>query len=112
MHIRQPPAGESKLLLHDGRTVCYVELIALAAGATLGVLLIFFITVVKSVHRIGPTQVGLVTKRFGRKLPDDNPIAFKGEAGHQADLLMPGMRMKLWPIYTVAKLPWVQNPNR
>ncbi len=85
-----------------------VELIALAAGATIGVLLIFFIVVVKSVHRIGPTQVGLVTKRFGRKLPDDNPVAFKGEAGHQADLLMPGMRLKTWPIYSVTKFPWVQ----
>jgi len=39
-------------------------------GVAIGVILIFFIVVVKSFHRIGPTQVGLVTKRFGRKLPD------------------------------------------
>ncbi|GIH03651.1 hypothetical protein Rhe02_17180 [Rhizocola hellebori] len=71
-------------------------------------LLVFFLMVAKSVHRIGPTEVGLVTKRFGRKLPDDNPIAFNREAGHQADLLMPGMRMKWWPIFTVTKFPWVQ----
>jgi len=77
-------------------------------GVVIGVLLIFLIIVAKSFHRIGPTQVGLVTKRFGRKLPDDNPIAFHGEAGHQADLLMPGARLKLWPIYSVTKFPWVQ----
>jgi uncharacterized membrane protein YqiK len=85
-----------------------IELVALAIGAAIGVVLVFLLIVVKSVHRIGPTQVGLVTKRFGRKLPDDNPIAFQSEAGHQADLLMPGMRMKLWPVYSVAKFPWVQ----
>jgi regulator of protease activity HflC (stomatin/prohibitin superfamily) len=79
-----------------------------ALGVAIGVLLIFLIVVVKSFHRIGPTQVGLVTKRFGRKLPDDNPIAFRGEAGHQADLLMPGARLKLWPMYSVTKYPWVQ----
>ena len=42
--------------------------------------------VLKSFHSIGPTEVGLVTKRFAfRKLPEDNPIAFHGEAGYQAD---------------------------
>jgi hypothetical protein len=45
------------------------------------------IVVLRSVHRIGPAQVGLVTRRFAvRKLADDNPVAFHGEAGHQADL--------------------------
>src|ERR1051326_6507487 len=65
---------------------------------------------VKSVHRIGPTEVGLVTKRFGRRLREDNPIAFRGEAGYQADLLMPGTRTKLWPVNTVTKFPWVRVP--
>jgi uncharacterized membrane protein YqiK len=65
----------------------------------------------RSIHRIGPNQVGLVTKRFGlRKLADNDPIAFKGEAGYQADLLMPGLRLKLWPRYGVRKFPWVQVP--
>ena len=27
-----------------------------------------------------------------------------------ADLLMPGLRFKLWPIYGVQKFPWVQVP--
>ena len=47
-----------------------------------------------SVRVIGPTEVGLVMKRFGSKLPSDNPIAFHGEAGYQAELLMPGVRFK------------------
>jgi hypothetical protein len=64
-----------------------------------------------SFHRIGPAEVGLVTKRYSTgKLCKDNPIAFAGEAGYQADLLMPGMRWKLWPLYSVDKYPWVQIP--
>jgi regulator of protease activity HflC (stomatin/prohibitin superfamily) len=67
------------------------------------------ILVVPSIRIIGPTEVGLVTKRFSlQKLPDDNPIAFEGEAGYQADLLMPGWRWKLWLLYSVEKHPWVQ----
>ena len=64
----------------------------------------------KSIYSIGPTQVGLVRKRFGAKLPGDNPIAFKGEAGYQAELLMPGLRFKFCLVYAVAKHPWVQVP--
>ena len=65
---------------------------------------------VASVHLIGPADVGLVMKRVGRRLPDDNPVAFDGEAGYQADLLMPGLRFRLWPVYRVEKYPWVQVP--
>jgi regulator of protease activity HflC (stomatin/prohibitin superfamily) len=67
------------------------------------------VLVIPSIRIIGPTDVGLVTKRFAfQKLPDDNPIAFRGEAGYQANLLMPGWYFKLWVIYAVAKHPWVQ----
>jgi uncharacterized membrane protein YqiK len=65
----------------------------------------------RSVQFIGATEVGLVNKRIGlRKLREDNPIAFRGEAGYQARLLMPGLRFKLWPVFTVKKFPWVQVP--
>ena len=37
-------------------------------------------------------------------------IAMNGEAGFQLDLLMPGLRFKLWPVFSVAKYPWVQVP--
>ena len=69
------------------------------------------ISALSSIKTIGPTEVGLVTKRFGLgKLGNDNPIAFHGEAGYQAELLMPGLRFKLWPIFGVKKFPWVQVP--
>lgn len=68
------------------------------------------ITVVASTYSIGPTQVGLVRKRFGKKLPGDNPVAFHGEAGYQAELLMPGLRFKFCLRYAVTKHPWVQVP--
>lgn len=64
----------------------------------------------KSIYSIGPTQVGLVRKRFGKRLPDDNPIAFHHEAGYQAELLMPGLRFMFLPFYAVTKHPWVQVP--
>jgi hypothetical protein len=60
---------------------------------------------------IGPTEVGLVMKRFsGKKLSADNPVAFAGEAGYQSELLMPGLRWKFWLLYAVEKHSWVQVP--
>ncbi|MGA2570058.1 MAG: SPFH domain-containing protein [Terracidiphilus sp.] len=77
----------------------------------IGILVLLFIVLIfKSIYSIGPTQIGLVRKRFGAKLPGDNPVAFKGEAGYQAQLLMPGLRFKFCLIYAVAKHPWVQVP--
>src|SRR5262249_53297128 len=58
----------------------------------------------------GPTDIGLVTKRFGEKLAEGNVVAMNGEAGFQEQLLMPGLRFKLWPIYGLIKYPWVQVP--
>src|SRR5712691_2289252 len=67
--------------------------------------------VLSSIKSIGPTEVGLVTKRLGLgKLGEENAIAFRGEAGYQAKLLKPGLRFKLWPIFGVKKFPWVQVP--
>jgi hypothetical protein len=82
----------------------------LLEGVVLLSLFILIVLVAKSIYSIGPTQVGLVRKRFGAKLPGDNPVAFKGEAGYQAELLMPGLRFKFCVIYAVAKHPWVQVP--
>src|SRR5690242_9231079 len=73
--------------------------------------LFLLVSITDSLHRIGPTEVGLVTKRFSwKKLAKDNPVAFDGEAGYQAELLMPGIRWKSWLIYSVQKYPWVQVP--
>ena len=62
-------------------------------------------TVFASFYSIGPTQIGLVRKRFGKKLPGNNPVAFEGEAGYQAELLMPGVRFKFKPMFTVPSAP-------
>lgn len=80
-----------------------VLLIAAAAGVVVLILL-------SSFYSVGPTQVGLVRKRFGAKLPGDSPVATRGEAGYQADMLMPGLRFKLSLVYAVTKHPWVQVP--
>jgi SPFH domain/Band 7 family protein len=70
------------------------------------------LVVLLSLHRIGPAQLGLVTKRFAfARLTSQDPIAFHGEAGYQARLLMPGLRFQLWPVYGVQKFPWVQIPT-
>jgi regulator of protease activity HflC (stomatin/prohibitin superfamily) len=83
------------------------------AGVIVIVVVIVLIVsiVLKSFHSIGAAEVGLVSKRFAiRKLSEDNPIGFRGEAGYQATLLMPGLRFKLWPMFGVKKFPWVQVP--
>ena len=88
-----------------------VESFTSLAGELVIALVIFFVILVsRSVYSIGPTQIGLVRKRFGAKLPGNNPVAFNGEAGYQAELLMPGLRFKWVMIYAVTKHPWVQVP--
>jgi regulator of protease activity HflC (stomatin/prohibitin superfamily) len=79
-------------------------------GIILGLIVLLIILVLPSIRIIGPSEVGLVTKRFGKKLPANNPIAFNGEAGYQADLLMPGWRFKFWVLYSIEKFSWVQVP--
>ena len=79
--------------------------VALVAG------FLFLFVILKSIRSIGPTDVGLVLKRISfKKLKGDNPIAFRGEAGYQADLLRAGLWFKLWPIYKVTRHPMVQVP--
>ena len=73
------------------------------------IIVVLFI-LLKSVYSVGPTQVGLVRKRFGKKLPGNDPLAFHGEAGYQVEMLMPGLRFKLYLVYAVTKHPWVQVP--
>lgn len=64
-----------------------------------------------SLHSIGPSEVGVVVKRLARRsLAEGDPVARRGEAGFQAQLLMPGLRFKLWPMFGVSKHPWVQVP--
>ena len=74
----------------------------------LGVLVVIFVLLAAaalSVHRIGPNQVGLVIRRWVRGRTSAGPVALRGEAGHQAHLLMPGVAFRLWPINRVDKHP-------
>jgi MFS family permease len=53
--------------------------------------------VLPSIRIIAPNEIGLVIKRFSRKsLSEGNIVAFKGEAGYQSELLMPGLRRALF----------------
>ena len=36
-------------------------------------------SLLSSIFSIGPTPIGLVRKRFGAKLPGDNPLALRGD---------------------------------
>ena len=75
------------------------------------VVAVALIVVQRSIVVIGPAQIGLVIKRVSRRHnTTDTPIAMHGEAGYQGELLMPGVRFKLWPTYAVIKYPWVQVP--
>ncbi len=82
----------------------------LTRTAEVALIFVFVVILLKSTYSIGPTEVGLVRKRFGAKLPGDNPVAFRGEAGYQAEMLMPGLRFKFCLLYAVTKHPWVQVP--
>jgi SPFH domain / Band 7 family len=84
--------------------------IPVVAWILVGVVLVV-VYILASIRRIGPSEVGLVLKRVSaQKLSGDNIIAFQGEAGYQADLLLPGLRWKPWLLYEVQKFPWVQIP--
>lgn len=75
------------------------------------VAILLTLTVWNSFWTIGPTEIGLVRKRVSfRKLRDGGPVAFAGEAGYQAELLMPGLRFKWWPLFVVTRHPMVQIP--
>ena len=79
------------------------------AGLALALFLV--VVLVNSIRTIGPTEVGLVRKRAAAaKLAAGSAIAFHGEAGYQAKLLMPGVQFKLWPLYDVTRHPMVQIP--
>lgn len=89
-----------------------MQLSSPGAIAGLIVLVLVLIVLARSFRFIGAAEVGLVNKRLGVRLKADQPIAFRGEAGYQAKLLMPGLRFKIWPIYAVTKHPWVRvNPG-
>src|SRR5205823_5765388 len=91
------------------RRQCTMSVLLQSLLVFLAVLAIYVLW--RSIVVIGPAEIGLVVKRVSRRHnTTDTPIAFAGEAGYQAELLMPGVRFKLWPTYAVTRYPWVQVP--
>src|SRR5260370_16453702 len=87
------------------------SVLSTGAGIAIAVAALAASPVWRSRWTIVPTEVGLVRKRFSlKKLHKGDPVGFAGEAGYQANLLMAGLRFKLWPIYTVTRHPMVQIP--
>lgn len=74
------------------------------------IVFVLLISLWNSFWSIGPTEIGLVRKRFSIRSLRDGPVAFSGEAGYQAELLMPGLRFKWWPLFVVTRHPMVQIP--
>src|SRR5215813_10966299 len=62
---------------------------------------------------IGPSQSGLLIKRYGPELPAGHVIALDGEAGYQARMLGPGWHFPVWRWrYRLVKVPVVVvNPG-
>jgi uncharacterized membrane protein YqiK len=86
----------------------HVQFSSPGGAAALIVILVLVVIAFRSFRFIGAAEVGLVNKRLGRRLTGDQPVAFHGEAGYQGRLLMPGLRFRLWPVYSVTKHPWVR----
>jgi regulator of protease activity HflC (stomatin/prohibitin superfamily) len=106
----RPPTSATRAVADVGHKEASQVSVAIVVIAVL-VAAFVVLCMLLSINVIGPAEIGLVTKRFSfKKLPEDNPIAFHGEAGYQARLLTAGVRFKLWPIFSVKKFPWVQVP--
>lgn len=73
------------------------------------ILLVVVLFIISCFVYIGPKERGLLTKKFGAPLPQGDIIAFNGEAGYQANLVQPGWRFVLKPIFSIAKIPLVQT---
>jgi len=100
--------GASAACRSPEKEIAIPMLASLIATAVVVLLVVLFLF--KSLNYIGPTELGLVTKRFGKKISDGSVVAMNGEAGFQHELLMPGWRFKVWPINAVGKYPWTQVP--
>jgi uncharacterized membrane protein YqiK len=61
---------------------------------------------------IASDEVGIVLKKFGPKLPPGRTITLNGEAGYQADTLLPGRYFGFYPwLYRVEKAKAISIPE-
>ena len=105
----QPAGGESTAAAGKGDEIDSREAVSDPAGCGPEEL--------ADVHEVcqPPCSILLREKPAGEVLVNgygavEHRDAFRGEAGYQGRLLMPGLRFKLWPIFGVRKFPWVQVP--
>ena len=77
-------------------------------AAVIAALLIFIIW--RSYWTIGPTEVGLVRKRFGSGKLAEAIRRVQRRSRLSGQLMMPGIQFKLWPLYDVTRHPMVQIP--
>ena len=73
---------------------------------------VLFVIIMKSdrIDRTDGSRARAQTFRRASKLGAGSAVAFNGEAGYQAQLMMPGIQFKTWPLYDVTRHPMVQIP--
>jgi len=73
------------------------------------VLIVLIAVIAGSVVKIDGDEVGIVEKKlFGRDLSEGKVLAVKGEKGFQAQILMPGWRVKWKWQYNVTKIKMIE----
>lgn len=84
--------------------------IGIAAGAALvGILLLIWAI---GIVIIPEDKVGIISKKFGKTMPNGRIIALNGEAGIQVDALSPGWHLFYFPWqFSVEKVPLVGVPK-
>jgi uncharacterized membrane protein YqiK len=71
-------------------------------------MVLFFFVFLPGLRLIRANDVGILTKNmFGKKMPQGQIIANKGEIGVQADTLMPGLYWRIPIIWSFSKVPVV-----
>jgi regulator of protease activity HflC (stomatin/prohibitin superfamily) len=69
-------------------------------------MVLFFFVFLPGLRLIRANDVGILTKNmFGKKMPQGQIIANKGEIGVQADTLMPGLYWRIPIIWSFSKVP-------
>ena len=72
------------------------------------VVVIALLVIFRGLRLIGPNQVGILTKRMlGRRMPEGQIIARRGEIGVLARTLMPGLYWRLPLVWSFTKVPVV-----
>lgn len=73
---------------------------------------LFFASALLGLVIVGEREVGIVVKKMGSRLAPGQLVALKGEAGYQADTLVPGWHFWYYPwMFSVRKVPVTMIPQ-